>query len=123
MKVTPEQKAAIKAANAILKAAGLPAYKAKQFPTIGQPGAGERTVDIADFVRVSPSPLPSQWEVNGGTSKHHRRIGRYVGVVELVNSRACSVLLEFPEGDIQSFHPQDMFPWTGAQVVFDKPAS
>lgn len=123
MKTTPEQKAAIKAANALLAAAGLPAYSPKHFAAIGQEDISERIVEVSAFARVSPSPLPSQWEVNGGTSKHHRRVGRFVGTVELVNARAFAIILEFPEGDIHTFHPQDMFPWTGTPVVFDKQAS
>lgn len=124
MKLTRQQSAAIKAANKILNEAGLPSYNIKLHPTLHPDGPTKPLqVDLSKLVRVSPNPLKNQWEVAGGTSRHHRRIGRYVGVVEITNCRAYGILLEFPEGDVQAFSSHDLFPWNGKQVEFPQKPS
>ncbi|HHQ2714233.1 TPA: hypothetical protein ACSPMB_000061 [Pseudomonas aeruginosa] len=121
MKTTAAQDAAIKAANAILAKAGLPKYSPRQYPTLELEGVDSPVaVDLARLVRVSPSPFQSQWEVVGGSGKWLNRIGRHVGALEIVNSRAHGILLEFPDGQVQAFNPMDMFPWKGEQVLFQK---
>ncbi|EPG9350447.1 hypothetical protein L4Z90_001083 [Pseudomonas aeruginosa] len=121
MKPTAEQTAAIKAANEILAKAGLPKYQPRLYPTLELEGVDAPvTVDLSRLVRISPSPFQSQWEVVGGSGKWHNRIGRHVGALEIVNSRAHGILLEFPDGQVQAFNPMDMFPWRGEQVLFLK---
>ncbi|HDU2622434.1 TPA: hypothetical protein RE968_003399 [Pseudomonas aeruginosa] len=121
MKPTAEQTAAIKAANEILAKAGLPKYQPRLYPTLELEGVDAPvTVDLSRLVRISPSPFQSQWEVVGGSGKWHNRIGRHVGALEIVNSRAHGILLEFPDGQVQAFNPMDMFPWRGEQVLFQK---
>lgn len=121
MKTTAAQDAAIKSANAILAKAGLPKYSPRQYPALELEGVDSPVaVDLSRLVRVSPSPFQSQWEVVGGSGKWHNRIGRHVGALEIVNSRAHGILLEFPDGQVQAFNPMDMFPWRGEQVLFQK---
>lgn len=121
MKPTAEQTAAIKAANEILSKAGLPKYQPRLYPTLELEGVDTPvTVDLSRLVRISPSPFQSQWEVVGGSGKWRNRIGRHVGALEIVNSRAHGILLEFPDGQVQAFNPMDMFPWRGEQVLFQK---
>ena len=120
MRATPDQAAAIKQANKILAQAGLPAYNLKLHPTVQLEGeASPVAINLGGLIKVSPSPFQTQWEVVGGASKWHRRIGRHVGVIEIANSRCHGVLLQFKEGEVQAFNPGDMFPWRGEQVVFD----
>ncbi|KSQ21649.1 hypothetical protein APB26_32205 [Pseudomonas aeruginosa] len=120
MKLSIAQKAAVQAANAILAEAGLPQYSPRHHPKIDIAGAtAPISVDLSRLVKVSSSPFQGQWEVAGGTGKWLRRIGRHVGSIEISNSRAHGILLQFPDGQLQSFHPIDLFPWTGPQVVFD----
>lgn len=122
MKLSQAQKAAVQAANAILATAGLPQYTPRHYPQIDIPAVNAPVrVDLSRLVKVSPSPFQSQWEVAGGSSKWLRRIGRHVGSIEISNSRAHGILLQFPDGQLQSFHPIDLFPWTGSQVAFDHP--
>lgn len=121
MKTTAAQKAAIKAANSILTKVGLPKYSAKQYPTVELVGVDSPVViDLARLVRVSPSPFQSQWEVVGGSGRWANRIGRHVGALEIVNSRAHGILLEFPDGQVQAFNPMDLFAWRGKEIRFDK---
>ncbi|HGN3115186.1 TPA: hypothetical protein ACKRQV_001270 [Pseudomonas aeruginosa] len=121
MKLTPSQSAAVKAANAILAKAGLPKYSPLLFPVLeaGEAAAPVR-LDLAKLIRVSPSPFHTQWEVAGGSGKWLRRIGRHVGSIEIANSRAHGILLQFADGGVQSFHPLDLFPWRGDQIDFEK---
>lgn len=119
MKLSQAQKAALQAANAILAKAGLPQYTPRHFPQIDIAGAtAPVSVDLSRLVKVSPSPFQTQWEVAGGSGKWLRNIGRHVGSIEISNSRAHGILLQFPDGQLQSFHPIDLFPWTGPQVAF-----
>lgn len=121
MKPSAAQVAAIKAANAILTKAGLPKYNPRLYPTLKLEGVDEQvTVDLSRLVRVSSSPFQSQWEVVGGSGKTLNRIGRHVGSIEIVNSRAHGILLEFPDGMVQAFNPMDMFPWKGCPVAIGK---
>lgn len=121
MKITPFQAAAIKEANAILAKAGLPLYDARQYPTIELVGEDQPVhVNLARVVKVSPSPFQTQWQVHGGTGKWHGRVGRHVGAIEITNSRAHGILLEFPCGAVQAFHEMDMFRWQGEPVAFRK---
>lgn len=112
------QKTAIDAANAILAQAGLPLYKAKPGLVVQVPGL-VAPVDLARLVKISPSPFLSQWEVVGGGRKWNGRIGRHVGVLEISNARGYGVLLQFADGDIQAFNPNDLFPWRGEPVEFE----
>lgn len=119
MKLSQAQKAAVQAANAILATAGLPQYTPRHYPQIDISAVNASVRgDLSRLVKVSPSPFQSQWEVAGGSSKWLRRIGRHVGSIEISNSRAHGILLQFPDGQLQSFHPIDLFPWTGPQVAF-----
>lgn len=119
MKLTPSQFAAIKAANAILAKAGLPEYTPRLYPRLEIDDASTSVcVDLPRLVKVSPSPFQSQWEVAGGRSKWIRRVGRHVGSIEIANTRCHGILLQFATGEVQSFHPMDLFRWTGSQISF-----
>lgn len=121
MKLTPAQSAAIKAANAILTKAGLPKYSPCLYPHLEiEDTACQVSIDLARLVKVYPSPFQTQWEVAGGGAKWIRRVGRHVGSIEIANSRTHATLLQFASGEVQSFHPTDLFRWTGCPVVFEQ---
>ncbi|MES2488515.1 MAG: hypothetical protein V4607_01900 [Pseudomonadota bacterium] len=67
-------------------------------------------IDITRLVKFSPNPQPSSWQVYGGKQKWHGKVGSFIGVLEVLNSRAHGIVLQFEDGAIETFHPMDLMP-------------
>lgn len=67
-------------------------------------------INVRRFVKFVATPQAARWRVIGGTGRWRERSGQEIGILSLRNARAFCVLLQFDDGQVASFHPNDLLP-------------
>ena len=73
-------------------------------------GLETRDIDLAKFVKFEPSTSPMRYTVSGAGGRRSGQTGLCLGVISLKHASGYEVLLEFPDGKVDSFAPLDLFP-------------
>lgn len=73
-------------------------------------------IDLARFVDFNVITEPQPWRV-AGFGRRGRQIGMSVGVIALRHAAGYEVVLQFPDGKLDSFNPHDLFPVLDGEEV------
>ena len=67
-------------------------------------------IDLRRYVKFEPSTAPSWWCVGGERGRRVGEHGLLVGTIQLKHAGGYEVLLQFPDGKLDSFAPNGLFP-------------
>lgn len=80
-------------------------------------GLAAPAIDLSRFVEWQEYPEPRDVVIAGQGGRRAGQQGRAIGCIGLKRSPGYDVLVEFPDGKIESFSPMSIFPAPRAQVL------
>jgi len=71
---------------------------------------GPVKVDLNRLVTFEPAHTPGYWSVGGEGGRRSGEVGECLGVISLRHASGYEVVLQFPDGAIDTFAPMNLFP-------------
>lgn len=78
-------------------------------------GLNTPQIDVSKFVKFEASTGTQRFQVGGVDGRRSGEVGLCLGVISLRHAGGYEVLLEFPDGKVESFAPMALFPMQEAK--------